>query len=190
MRPELRSELAAIARGDFSQKYSVTTVTPVTAAPITGHNSLKLLQLPVLLVKIDKAGNDENRPVTVTIPSQPDEIEFEERKAMAMGAVPERYLDGSRLQLQRPAGVDEARWQQAVNDAGWFLDRWGAQADAFGFTAGDLFEAPSGLVWFSRAAMLWHLAEAWPNARTGAFGRSMAQCQDGRIWRKAASDRN
>jgi hypothetical protein len=73
---------------------------------------------------------------------------------MAADGAPERYLDGwARLQLQRPIGMDELRWRRAIDDAGLFLDRWGALADAFGWTLGDLMDVPcdgkpGGLVWF------------------------------------------
>jgi hypothetical protein len=38
-----------------------------------------------------------------------------------------------------PAHVPEDRWQQAVADAGTFAPQWGAQAQAFGWTARELF---------------------------------------------------
>jgi hypothetical protein len=79
---------------------------------------------------------------------------LEERKAMAMGGVPERYLDGwARLQCQRPAGVTESRWRQTIEDAGCFLDNWGQLAATFGWAPDDLFAAPDnrgrrGLAWW------------------------------------------
>jgi hypothetical protein len=51
VRSELRSELAALARGDFSQKHPVTAVAPVTQRPVSGNKSLKLHMLPELLIK-------------------------------------------------------------------------------------------------------------------------------------------
>lgn len=43
-----------------------------------------------------------------------------------MDSVPECCLDGwVRLQCQQPANVTEARWRQAIDDAGRFFDQWG-----------------------------------------------------------------
>jgi hypothetical protein len=67
--------------------------------------------------------------------AEPDEVEIEGRKAMAMGGVPEPYL-WQRIQCQRPQSVTEDEWRQAINDAGLFLDRWGSDS------------SPGGLVWF------------------------------------------
>ena len=84
---------------------------------------------------------------------EPDDTEIEERKAMAMGGVPEAYLDGwARLQCQRPATASDDEWRQAIVDAGLFLDRWGSLALELGWTPADLFDPPSdgnpgGLVW-------------------------------------------
>jgi DNA-binding transcriptional MerR regulator len=72
------------------------------------------------------------------------------------------------LRAERPAYVPEDRWRQAVADATAFISKWGAQAQAFGWTARELFglhlvperPAPSyrrlsrydetGLIWASR----------------------------------------
>lgn len=43
------------------------------------------------------------------------------------------------LERKCPAYVDEARWQQCVNDARRFLPEWGTQAEALGWTARELF---------------------------------------------------
>ena len=72
---------------------------------------------------------------------------------MAMGGVPDRFLDAwARLQCQRPEGVTEQTWRQAIDDAGRFLDKWGKLADSFGWTPGDLFDVPRdgamGLAWW------------------------------------------
>jgi hypothetical protein len=57
---------------------------------------------------------------------KPDPAELEERKALAMDSVPERYLDAwARFQLQCPGGVTEQVWRQAIDDAGRFLAQWG-----------------------------------------------------------------
>jgi hypothetical protein len=62
---------------------------------------------------------------------------------MAMGGVPEPYLDAwARLQVQKPMRVSDAEWRQAIDDAGRFLDLWGSLAPEFQWTPGDLFDIP------------------------------------------------
>lgn len=180
MRPELCAKLTAIMRGNFTAEPAVTPVTPVTHA--TGHRSksLKLQSLQKLQVKNSKTGKAANRPVAkaVTSSDDPDAAALEERKAMAADSVPERYLDGwARLQLQRPVGVDEARWRQAINDAGRFLDIWGTLAAELGFTPGDVLDVPrsgkpGGLAWFANGSLV------------AVLNQDGAKCVDGRIWRR------
>lgn len=63
------------------------------------------------------------------------------------GGVPALYAEAfAHMQATHPAGMSTARWEQAVNDAGLFLDAHGAAAAAFGWTPADLF-ASGGLVW-------------------------------------------
>jgi hypothetical protein len=45
------------------------------------------------------------------------------------------------LRAKCPAFVPEDRWQQAIADATAFTSQWGAQAQAFGWTARELFGA-------------------------------------------------
>jgi hypothetical protein len=75
-------------------------------------------------------------------------IEIEERIAMTLeGGVPALYAEAfAHMQATRPDGMSSARWGQAVNDAGLFLDAHGAAAAALGWRVEDLF-APAGLVW-------------------------------------------
>jgi hypothetical protein len=78
---------------------------------------------------------------------------LEERKGMASDSVPERYLDAwGQFQCQCPGGVTEQAWRRAIDDAGRFLAQWGALADTFGWSPGDLFDVPRdgamGLVWW------------------------------------------
>jgi hypothetical protein len=80
-------------------------------------------------------------------------VAIEERAAPAGDRVPAVYLDAwARFQCQRPFSVDPDPWQRAINDAGLFLDGWGAEAAAAGWTAGALFDVPrdgcpGGIVW-------------------------------------------
>jgi hypothetical protein len=51
---------------------------------------------------------------------------------MAVGGVPEPYLDAwAHLQVRKPMQVSDERWRQLINDAGRFLDAWGALAAGF-----------------------------------------------------------
>ena len=85
---------------------------------------------------------------------EPDAVELEERKGMAMASVPEPYLDAwARLQCQKPMRGPDAEWRQAIDAAGRFLDQWGSLAVEFQWTPGDLFDvpgggSPGGLAWF------------------------------------------
>jgi hypothetical protein len=66
-----------------------------------------------------------------------------QRKALAADSVPQPYLDAwVRLQFQKPFAVSDGGWRQAIDDAGRFLDQWGALADTFGWSPGDLFDVP------------------------------------------------
>ncbi len=79
-----------------------------------------------------------------------------ERSAIAHvdGQIPAIYAAGfARLQVTRPLGTSDWQWQQTINDAGLFLDRWGRRAEQLGWTSDDLFAPPAeaqhrgGLVW-------------------------------------------
>jgi hypothetical protein len=78
------------------------------------------------------------------------------RLAMSSDSVPAVYADAwGRLQCQKPYGVTEAAWRQAVDDAGRFLDQWRNLAAEFEWSPGDLFDAPhdgklAGLAWWLR----------------------------------------
>ena len=155
MKPELARRLAFAATKELAQNLRVTPVTPVTAFPVTGANQLELQGLQALQAKNSKLPKREKKPVTapVTIVPELDEAELEERKGMAMGAVPEIYLDAwARLQVQKPVRVSDDEWGQAINDAGRFLDAWGELAAELQWTPDDLFAVPrdgrpGGLVW-------------------------------------------
>jgi len=87
-------------------------------------------------------------------PPEPDEVDLEERKAIALGAVPELYRDAwAWLQVQKPATVTETQWRQAIEAAARFLGQWGKLAADFGWMPGDIFDIPtsdgcSGLIWW------------------------------------------
>ena len=107
--------------------------------------------------------------------------EIEERKATAMGSVPDRYLDFlAQFQSQCPGGVSEVRWRQVVDDAGRFLDAFGASLAAFEWTPGELFAAPSP---DGRAGVVWWLA----GREASAVGHDNVMCSgpvyDRTTWR-------
>jgi len=55
--------------------------------------------------------------------------------------------------------ADEARWQQALEDAMAFLTDWGTQAEAYGWTAEDLFglDESTPLARYDRMGLIWLL---------------------------------
>jgi hypothetical protein len=71
-----------------------------------------------------------------------------EREALAADRCPGEYLAAwARFQLVRPRWALEGEWLEAIEGAGLFLDRWGADAAAYGWTC----EQTSGaMVWPSR----------------------------------------
>jgi hypothetical protein len=77
-------------------------------------------------------------------------LDFEERAAVIEeGAkVPRDWAEAfARLQaMPAPAGVDPADWTARINGAGRFLDQWGTQAAALGWTAEEVLRFdPTGL---------------------------------------------
>jgi hypothetical protein len=73
---------------------------------------------------------------------------IEERAGLAADGVPAVYLDAwARLNCRKPASVPEAEWRLALNAGGLFLDAWGPDAAALGWTPGTLFDVTAGLVW-------------------------------------------
>jgi hypothetical protein len=111
-------------------------------------------------------GEDRNGPSSDLLPSlqqvRPIEIDEAEREAIAieLGGVPTIYAsEFARLQAHPPADVPRERWDQFINDAGLFLDRWGRQAEALGWLADDLFglrpDAP--MARYDRMGLCWLL---------------------------------
>jgi hypothetical protein len=96
-------------------------------------------------------------------------IEIEERVAMALeGGIPALYAEAfAHMQASGSERLTSARFEQAVNDAGLFLDAHGAAAAALGWRVEDLF-APAGLIW------------ALTGARVACLSSSQAVLSDGR----------
>ncbi|ANY78463.1 hypothetical protein BB934_09660 [Microvirga ossetica] len=57
----------------------------------------------------------------------------------------------AKLQMSPPEVKSEAEWHQAINDAGLFLDAFGAKAAAFGWSPDDVFSG-HGLAWALKGA--------------------------------------
>ncbi len=146
---------------------------------------LELQALQPLQVKKGKGGKDDCPPVTmpVTALSEPDADAIEERAALAADRVPGCYLDAwARLQCQRPHSVAAAEWRLAVNDAGLFLDAWGADAAAMGWSAGALYDVPRA---DRTGGLVWQLI----GAGVEALGADHARASDGRVILKGVCER-
>jgi hypothetical protein len=108
---------------------------------------------------------------------------IEERAALAADRVPGCYLDAwARLQCQRPHSVAAAEWRLAVNDAGLFLDAWGADAAAMGWSAGALFDVPRA---DRTGGLVWQLI----GAGVEALGADHVRASDGRVILRGARER-
>lgn len=74
--------------------------------------------------------------------------DFEERAAIVehAGGVPREWAEGfARLcTMPAPAHLLPARWQQIVDDAGGFIDRWAGKAAALGWRTVDVFGVHAG----------------------------------------------
>ncbi len=117
MRAELRNHLLAVARGDLSCKTGVTHVTGVTASSGYVPKPLQLRELRELRAKNDKSENElkngVTQPITTTL-----EGAVSERVAIIEddGSIPEVFRNAwARLNCDRPAGVSENRWWNAIS---------------------------------------------------------------------------
>ena len=155
MTPELAKRLALIFPTAASQRTGVACVAGDADATRYASKTPELRQLRPLRHEIGNAGETTNEGVAAHVapPLAPDADAIEERAALAADCVPACYLYAwARFQCQRPFSVDPDAWQRAINDAGLFLDGWGAEAAASGWTAAALFDVPrdgrpGGIVW-------------------------------------------
>ncbi len=76
------------------------------------------------------------------------------------------------LLAQCPPAVPSIIWEAAIYDAPTLFGDFGKLIDEYRWTPGALFDVPGGLIWFIHGSPV------------VAIGRNMAQCQDGRIWRR------
>ena len=90
------------------------------------------------------------------------EIDEAEREAIAieLGGVPIIYApEFARLQAHPPTEIQRDRWDQFINDAGLFFDRWGKQAEAFGWRPDELFglDPVAPMARYDRMGLIWML---------------------------------
>jgi hypothetical protein len=88
--------------------------------------------------------------------------------------MPDRFAaawDG--LCTRCPPDASATEWPTAVTAAAELFGHWGHQIEASDWLANDIFQYPHGLAWFVRGSAV------------VTIGRGMAECQDGRIWRRA-----
>ena len=160
MRADLAARLRRTMRGEAIAENGVTGVSGVTGRSGLRPKPPELRQLRPLRLENGNGGKSAKEGVTspVTAPLADDLDAIEERAALAADRVPACYLDAwARLQCQRPLSVPDAEWRRAIDDAGLFLDAWGADAAAMGWSAGELFDVPrdgrpGGLVWQLKGA--------------------------------------
>ncbi len=127
--PVSLSDGVTVAPAVTSKKPGVAPVTPVT---------------PLVRGK----GKGDHVSVAILDSTGPDGAEIDERAGIASDSVPALFLDAwARLNHQKPFAVSEAEWRRALDDGGRFLDAWGEDAAALGWTPGDLFDVTAGLVW-------------------------------------------
>lgn len=113
-----------------------------------GTRTLKTFKTPTAEVLRVLRVADRSEIGNFPLPPDPERTAILE----ADGGVPRVYADAFAVLMDRcPDGADEARWWQAIDDAGRFLDAWGDRAADLGWTAADLFDWSrsrcSGLAW-------------------------------------------
>jgi hypothetical protein len=89
-----------------------------------------------------------------------DLADLAEREAVLIedAGVPAAYAGAfAALQSRIPAGVDRPRWELFIDDAARFLDGWGAEAEAAGWTPASLFglHATAPLARYDEMGALW-----------------------------------
>ena len=176
--------LRALARGEISAPPANRQFSPVApvAAPLhvaatgaaTGlsHCNYSVTGATGQKCRYPENGRErgESPPVAGPVAARSDpadvrwlpEIDEAEREAIAieLGGVPIIYAsEFARLQAHAPAEVPRNRWDQFINDAGLFFDRWGKQAEALGWRPDELLglhpEAP--MARYDRMGLIWML---------------------------------
>jgi hypothetical protein len=128
----------AFLKTGLPEKQHVTGVTAVTSTT----SDTSRLQTFVTLVT-DAPTKEEDRRAHL--------LEREAFSAIEGGVHPSFVAAFAKLQMSPPEGKTEAQWHQAINDAGLFLDGFGAKAAAFGWSPDDVFSG-HGLAWALKGA--------------------------------------
>jgi hypothetical protein len=158
MTPEMRNRLALVFPSLSAAVTGVSGVSGVTEPARYARKPQQLRQLRPLRLENDKtakAENEASKGVTagVTAPLDAEADAIEERAAMISETCPAPYSDTfARLNHQKPMAVSDAQWSRALDDAGRFLDDWGAEAASMQWSAGELFDIPregkpGGILW-------------------------------------------
>ena len=147
-----RALLVALAKGEPAPKYGGTGGTGVT---VEHCSTLKPSETPGVtpfhLLHLENSRFRKEVELDTSEVGTADEIE--ERAALASETCPATYLDAlARLNHQKPMAVSDPQWSRALDDAGRFLDDWGAEAAAMQWSAGELFDIPregrpGGIIW-------------------------------------------
>jgi hypothetical protein len=144
-------------------------------------------RLPEELTELTKVASvssvsDKSRPVSENQPAQAAEAvcpKIVRVPPFGSDNVPDRYRSAWQLLLaQCPPNASPFVWQAAIFDATTLFGDFGRLIDEHRWAPGDLFDVPydgtlGGLIWFIKGSPV------------VAIGRAMAQCQDGRIYRRA-----
>ena len=167
------------------KKQPVTGVTPVTGCSVTGAKSLKLLRLPVLLVEEHVIPNVVNKPVTEPVTDQCQILADASHYVAALAKlerdeqIPAAFkIPWARFQSTSWPDIDLNRRDELIADAGLFLDAWAKDADGSDWSASDLFDRPSGLIWRLKgrkvAALGWRCFRLDGDAKLSEFGEGAA----------------
>jgi len=89
-------------------------------------------------------------------------VDEAEREAIAieLGGVPEIYAKAfAAIQAHPPADIPQNRWERFIDDAGRFLDQWGAEAERLGWAPEELFglDPIAPMARYDRMGLIWML---------------------------------
>jgi hypothetical protein len=139
----------------------------MTASPVSDIDAImRDVRAAAKLAPATTATLLQNRPnrSNVAIVAGHDAAEIDERAGLVADSVPTVYHDAwAQLNCQKPFAIPEAEWRLALDDGGQFLDAWGNEAADLGWTPGELFDNPAGLVWWLAVSRIESLNEdsAW-----------------------------
>jgi hypothetical protein len=104
---------------------------------------------------------------SVIFADEDEAMQIAERAALAADRVPAVYLElWATFQSRRPLLASVVQWQQAMDDAGNFLDQWGRLAAQFDWPPDDLF-GHDGLAFFLMAERVRALAPGQATTESG-----------------------